>query len=415
MICVTAVSGLVVAYSLLNPTPPRTVVMSTGPVGSAYEDYAEQYREHFAENGIELELRASGGAKDNLGRLHEPTSDVGVAFITMGTPDSVESAGVESLGAMFHEPLWVFTSDDDLANGALLSIAEMQISIGPLGSRSNVAARGLFKLLGLEPDQLQLLALNPADAAKQLMAGSIDTAIFVTNAATPIVKDLLSQEDVVLVNFRRADAYTALYPALKKLKVPAGVGSLAKDLPPNDVNILAFTALLAVREDLHPAIQSLLLDAANQIHAKPDLFHADGGFPSATVYRIPLSATASHYYTSGQPFLQRFLPFWLAVLVMQILVAAIPLIGIVYPALKLMPSAFDWAMQRRIDHLYRELRLLEMQLTEQSNEPNSADLNERLADLEGRVRNLKVPLTYSSRLFALRSHINVVRARIRAE
>ncbi len=45
-----SVAGLIVAFSVLNPTPPRTVVMSTGPAGSAYAAFAEQYREHFAAN-----------------------------------------------------------------------------------------------------------------------------------------------------------------------------------------------------------------------------------------------------------------------------------------------------------------------------------------------------------------------------
>ncbi len=35
-----------------------------------------------------------------------------------------------------------------------------------------------------------------------------------------------------------------------------------------------------------------------------------------------------------------------------------------------------------------------------------------LDDLDSRVRNLKVPLTFSNLVFALRSHVNVVRARI---
>ena len=139
--------------------------------------------------------------------------------------------------------------------------------------------------------------------------------------------------------------------SLANIAVPAGVGSLAKNLPPEDVNILAFTTILVVREDLHPGIQSLLLDAASQIHSVPDLFHADGSFPSNKVFYIPLSSSASRYFTSGKPFLQRFLLFWLSVLVMQILVAALPLIDMVYPALKVIPTVYNWAMRRRIFRL----------------------------------------------------------------
>lgn len=200
------------------------------------------------------------------------------------------------------------------------------------------------------------------EAAEKLKAGEIDAVFMVTYSTTAVVKDLLATQNATLVSFTRANAYAALFPQIKKLSVPAGVGSLAKNLPPEDVNILAFTTILAVREGLHPGIQSLLLDAATQIHSVPDLFHAEGSFPSTKVFHIPLSSSASRYFTSRKPFLQRFLPFWLSVLVMQILVAALPLIGVIYPALKIFPTVYNWAMRRRIFRLYGELRRLETEL-----------------------------------------------------
>ncbi len=411
-IALVAIAGLIAAFTILNPTPPRTVVMSTGPGGSAYAVYAEQYREHFAANGITLELRSSGGAHENLQRLTDPDDDAAVAFITMGSLGLAAEDELYSLGAMFFEPLWVFASDDEIANRNLASASEKKISIGMPGSRSNFAARQLFGLLGFAAGDIPFLELDPQDSVSQLKDGSIDAVIMVTNAATPLLKDLLASEDVTLVDFVRADAYAALYPQLKKLLVPAGVGSLARGLPPNDVNILAFTAILAVRKDTHPAIQTLLLDAASHIHAAPDLFHADGRFPSTDTFLIPLSPDASRYYTSGRPFLQRFLPFWLAILVMQILVAALPLLGLIYPALKFMPSAFEWAMRRRIFLLYGELRVLESELPGNIANDSVGEFVENLDALESKVRNLKVPLTFSNLVFALRSHVNVVRARI---
>ena len=107
-----AITGLLLAFNWLNPTPPRKVVMSTGPEGSAYAEFAEQYREYLASNGIKLELRSSGGAVENLYRLNDPNGEVDIAFITMGSPGTESSLQVRSLGAMFFEPLWVFAEED---------------------------------------------------------------------------------------------------------------------------------------------------------------------------------------------------------------------------------------------------------------------------------------------------------------
>ena len=409
-----SIIGLVLAFDLLNPTPPRTVIMSTGPEGSAYAEFAGQYREYLATNGINLELRGSGGTVENLDRLNDPYGDVDIAFITMGSPGTENSIHVRSLGAMLFEPLWIFAVDPDIARGRFRLVQGKRLSIGPEGSRSNSSARSLLRLLEVDLDLPHFLTLDPADAVSEIKAGTIDAVFMVTHSITPVVKELLATQNVTLVDFKQASAYAALYPQLKKLTVPAGVGNLANNLPPEDVNLLATTTILAVRDDLHPAIQGLFLDAASKIHAIPDLFHAEGSFPSAQTFRIPLSASASRYYKSGQPFLQRFLPFWLAILVMQILVAAIPLIGIVYPALKLIPSVFSWAMRRRIFRLYGELRRLESLLGKDAKEEDREKIVEKLDDLDRRVRNLKVPMAYSNLVFALRMHVDVVRARLPA-
>jgi len=73
---VIVVAAIWAAFALLQPTPPRKVVMSTGPEGSAYAHFGELYREIFAREGIDLELRTSAGALENLARLNDPQSGV---------------------------------------------------------------------------------------------------------------------------------------------------------------------------------------------------------------------------------------------------------------------------------------------------------------------------------------------------
>ena len=261
------VVALFVAFATLKPTPPSKIVMSTGPAGSAYAIFAEQYRELLAQDGIELELRSSAGTFENLARLNDPDSGVSVSFVTLGIPATAESADLESLGAIFFEPVWFFHRSSDVSLANLTSALGNRLSIGPPGSMTNFAARRLIELNGIDSEKIQLLNLEPHEAAAQLKVGTIDSAMIITAGSAPMIKDLLAAEELTLASFARADAYTALYPPLSKLRVPAGLGNLANNLPPNDVDILSFTAVLASRGDLHPAIQTLLLDAAMQIHA----------------------------------------------------------------------------------------------------------------------------------------------------
>jgi len=166
-----------------------------------------------------------------------------------------------------------------------------------------------------------------------------------------------------------------------------------------------------VRKDLHPAIQYLLLDAAREIHGGPGIFQKVGQFPAAEAIDVPLSDHARTFYTSGRPFLQRYLPFWLAVFAGQLLVLLIPVVGVLYPLLRLAPALYGWSMRRRIFRLYGELKFLDDELDRRGHEA-VADVRTRLDHLEQRTNHMKVPLAFRQLQYTLRLHIGVVRQRL---
>src|SRR5574343_2097458 len=94
------------AYWWPQPTPPRHVVLATGPEQSAYERFGQAYAQALAPYGIEVRLRTTGGAADNLALLKAGEVDLG--FVRGGSGQVNEDAGLESLGTLFVEPLWLF-------------------------------------------------------------------------------------------------------------------------------------------------------------------------------------------------------------------------------------------------------------------------------------------------------------------
>ena len=228
-----------------------------------------------------------------------------------------------------------------------------------------------------------------------------------------VVHQLLAASDVNLVSFPRADAYVALYPELSKLVLPQGVGNLATNRPPTDVSLIAPKASLIVRHDLHPAIQYLLLEAASEIHSGPNIFHQQAEFPAAERGDVPLTDTAHQFYRSGTPFLQRYLPFWLAILASRLLLLLIPVLGVAYPLLRFAPLLYRWSIQRRIFRLYGELKFIEAELDRPAGTVNG-DALARLQRLEDHANRLLVPVGYAYLLYTLRSHIAMVRDRVTA-
>ena len=409
LVLVVVVSVAIVA--ILNPPPPRTVVMTTGPQGSAYAEFGERYRALLAKEGIELQLRPSAGAVENLGHLRDPRSGVDVGFVQGGIGNLQQSADLVSLGTLFYEPLWFFYRNVQLDRG-LSGLRGKRISIGPEGSGTRALTLALLARNGIDQSFAELLPFTPQVAGEKLLGGEIQAAIMLTSWDSPVVRKLAGATDVDLVSFPRADAYVALYPFLDKLVLPTGVGDLARNRPPVDTVLLAPKASLAVRRDLHPAIQYLLLDAASQIHGEPGIFQKAGQFPAAESIDIPLSEPARQFYKSGRPFLQRYLPFWLAVLVGQLLILLIPVVGVLYPTLRLMPAVYGWTMRQRIFRLYGELKFLEAEVERRGAEQGIEDLGAQLDRLEYRVNHFRVPVTFAHMLYTLRIHIALVRTRI---
>ena len=392
-------------FVLLHPTPPRTIAMATDPEGSLSAGLAEQYRELLARDGIDLRLVPSVGAVETVAHLRDPKSGISVGIIPGGITNRQDSPGLVSLGTLFYEPLWLFYHGPRRAEKHE-NLRDRRVSIGPEGSGARALSLELLARIGIIDQRNTLLSLAPQAAAEKLLHGEIDVVIMLGAWESPLVRQLLVAKDVHLANVTRADAYVALYPYLSKLVLPAGVGDMAENRPPTDVTLLAPKASLVVRRDLHPAIQYRLLEAAAQIHSGAALFRKAGEFPAPESIDLPLSDHARQFYKTGPPFLQRHLPFWLAVLVQQLLVVLIPVLGLLYPVLRFAPQVYDWVVQRRVFALYGELKLLEDALAARAAQDDITDLVARLGELEERASRFRPPL------YTLRLHLSLVRQRL---
>ena len=411
---VLLVAGLWWALDLWAPPPPRTVTMATGPEGGAYVEVAERYRAILARAGVELLLRPTAGAVENLALLRDAGSGVSVGFVVAGTAKEGDSETLVSLGTVFYEPFWLFHRGLDPGRGGS-GLQGKRIAIGPEGSGTRELALHLMGLVGLDTRSAELLPLTPGEAADALARGEIDVAPILSSWDSPLVHRLLVTPGVELAGFPRADAHLALNPHLSKLVLPAGVADLARNIPPADVVLIATKGNLVVRRDLHPAVQYLLLSAADEVHSRPGLFHRPGEFPAAEAIDLPLSEYARQFHKSGRPWLQRFLSFRLAVLAERLLILFVPLLGIVYPLAKLLPALYTWAIRRRIFRLYGQLKLIEIEAERTGDEGSSAELLARLNDLDERVTHLRVTRPHAWLAYTLRHHINLVREKLQKD
>ena len=403
--------GFAVAYQFVQPAPPKRIVITTGGESGAYYQFAQRYAAILARDGITLEVKSSAGSLENLDRLKADEAQVG--FVQGGVmppkedPDAEDDSGLLSLGSLFYEPVWVFyRGERDLTR--LTDLRGKRIAIGQEGSGVRQLAQQLLAANEIEAGE-HLVPLSGLTAAEELQQGRIDAAFIIASESAPVVQVLLRSPGIRLMSFAQSGAYQRRFPFLTKLTFPQGVADLVRDFPPNDIKVLAPTANLIVRDDLHPALQSLLLQAASEVHGKSGFFQDAGEFPSYKDQMLPLSPDAARYFKSGPSFLQRYLPFWLAVLVDRLIVLLLPVVALLIPLLKVAPAIYTWRVRSKVFRCYGELKFLEDDLKNHFDRAKLAEYRSRLDALEDEAVQLHVPLGFTDLVYTLREHVNLVR------
>lgn len=403
-----AAVAFLVAYQFVEPAPPDRIVIATGEPDGAYHAFGEQYRDVLAEDDVELHVQTTAGSAENITLLESADSEVQVAFIQGGTQSFAQTDTLVSLATLYYEPLWIFHRSD-LSLERLTDLAGQRISVGPENSGTRALALLLLSENSVEPSDFELSTFTDGKAIEALRANQLDVLFMVASSESSHVKQLLVADDIQLLDLERSDAYIRRHQFLSKQILPQGAIDLADNIPPQDVSLLAPTANLVAREDLHPAIIDLLLQAADQIHGEGSMFARPGDFPSPLYVNFPLSPEARRFFDHGPPFLRRTLPFWAATLVDRLKVMLLPLIALAIPLLRSMPPVYQWRMRARVYRWYKELRIIEKSVSECVTPEEVNQYTAELDRIEAEVQEVSVPSSYTKDLYHLRMHIGYVR------
>lgn len=410
-------AACIAAYILVDPAPPKQLRLATGQENSAYEAFGAQYAKALKADDIQVALQPTLGSQDNLERLRSGRADI--AFVQSGSTGTAQGGkqadtrGLVSLGSLFTEPVWLFLRADVKTNN-LTGLRGLRINLGPEGTGVPNLFRQVLAANGVEPNELTIGALANTPATVELLAGRIDGLVFSSAPEAPLIQMLLQTPGIRLFNFAQADAYTRRLPFLTHVTLPRGIVDLGRDIPAQDYHLIAPTATLVAREDLHPALIDLFVKAAGEIHGGAGWFQQQGQFPSPKFTEIPVAPEAAKYYRDGPPLLQRYMRFWLANLFERLWVVVVALAALIIPLSKIVPPLYVWRVRSRVYRWYGELRAVEQaweSAQDEQRETVRADLLRRLDEIEEQVNHISIPLAYADGLYGLRSHINIVRQR----
>jgi uncharacterized protein len=387
---------------LIEPLPPRVITLSTGREGGAYNVFAREYRKVAAADGFSVEIQPGAGSVETLKRLAAGQSMAG--FVQGGTAEAAPTEGLLSLGSLYYEPVWVFHRKN-LPLSGLHDLRGRKIQVGEDGSGIRPLALRLLRDSGVTATNSTLLGLSSDAAATALVKGQLDAAFFIMAPTVPLVRQLLLSPTVSLWSVRRTIAYTSRYRFLSTVTLGEGSVDLAANIPDRDITLLAATATLVVREDVHPVTVRFLLKTAEAVHSRPGLFEAPNAFPSDALVELPLHEAARRYLRKGPPFLERYLPFWMAVTVERWSLLLLPVVGILLPLMRFLPMIYNAQMRKRVTRWYRVVHEIDHKLAHCTPEEAAAAAG-RLRAVQQEIGEMTPPSTgFMGELYDLKQHL----------
>ena len=415
------VALLALTYWWLNPTPPKRVVLATGPEQSAYDEFGKRYAEALKRYGIEVELLRSEGSSDNLALLRSGQADLG--FVQGGTADIGfdDEDAITSLGSLFVEPLWLFYREDAAQrlrqSDTVSHLSELRgwhVNVGTAGSGVPRLFSTLLDVNRIPPGSLQLSEMEQTPATVAFLDGRIDAVVFASAPESLMVQMLLQTPGIRLLDFAQSEAYSRRFGYLTPVVLPQGVVDLAANNPQQDVRLVASTTSLLASTETHPAILQLFAQTATQLHGGAGWFSRTREYPSLEHTEVPVSQEAVRAITNGPPFLQRYLPFWMANLIERMWLAMGLIIALALPLSRVVPPLYTFRIRSRVFRWYAELRDIEQRAEAQGD--NEGDTVQSLLDqldtLESKAEKIVVPLSHTDELYALRNNIHLVRKKL---
>jgi uncharacterized protein len=426
------------------------IVMAAG--SEQHNELAESYRKDLERYGVKFEVRRGAEGFATLRELLKEGASLNAAFIKGGLVGSLqgrlasekqkgrheEFSKLWSIGRVFYEPIWVFVRPD-MPITSLRDLKGKRILTGTRESGTRRIASQLLKANGIEKTDATLIESTLPEDAAPLLDGSADAAFLVDAPDSARIQKLLenmASTKIRLLDFStEAEAYDNRFPAITTVVLRKGAVDLSPVIPPTDVTLLTTTAVLVARKEMHQTLRSLLAHTVLS-HPRsgfdkagdPVLFHKAGDFPSIVDPEFQVPSEVRAVYKSGEmPVLLRTLlpisarlglPFSFTSYVStyggQALLVLIPLVALVIPFSRTVPALYMWMVRRRLFYWYHQLKALERSLDSDGGKPDEAAQLAELERIDGAVRRIQLPLPFSSELYDLRLHIDLVRQRLSA-
>lgn len=407
------IASFYITIQFIQPVPKKEFTIATGSKNGQYYKTALIYKEILEKQKVKVNILTSKGSIDNLQLIKEKKADV--AFIQNGINYDQKETQVSTLASTYYEPLWIFYRNEKYTMDYIVELTSKKISVGQEGSGTNDLASKILSDNKIDNTNSSILNYSTEESKEKLLKGEIDAIFLVSSPDSAVIKELLENPDINLFSLKRAKAYSRKYNFLEPIILYEGTINLYKNVPSENINLLATTALLVARDDFSEELTRLVLKSIKDIHNKKNLFEAENQFPNLHNITIKTNEEAQRYFDYGDTWLEKIFPYWIASNLDRLKILIIPLITLLIPLIKGTLPLYKWSVRSKIYRWYDELQALDLALEGLKIE----ELKSKLLEVEELKKEIKeetkVPLSYMGEYYDLIMHLELIISKLHSK
>jgi len=400
-----AFAAFFLTSKFIQPAPEKELTIAAGSKNGTYYKVAQEYKKLLEQENVTINILETKGSLDNVKLLEEEKADIG--FVQSGTLNN-KNTKIQSLASIYYEPLWIFYKNEGYEINYIIELIGKKISIGSLGSGTYDLSSKILADNGISKENSTFLNYTSKQAYKALTEGKIDALLTVISPNSSLVQNLLENPNINILSIKRAQAYSRKYAYLNTLELYEGTMDLYKNIPNNNMNLLAATANLVAREGVPHELVRLLLKKVKEVHKNKTLFSQENQFPNTLNLDTSINKEALKYLRSGDTWLESIFPYWIASNMDRLKILLIPLLTLMFPLFKGVVPLYRWSMRskiykwyKRINEVDKKIKLLDKQ-----------DLEFELKNIEALQRDIQehtnVPMSFMGEYYNLLLHIDLV-------
>ena len=394
------ISFFVYLYTLVEPAPVKKITIATGREVGVYYEYALRYKKLLEEEDIAVTIIKTAGSIETLKLLNEKKVDIG--FVQSGTASSKDKEHLKSIASLYFEPLWLFSRASINKIAYLNELNSTRLSIGEAGSGTVELTQKLLAQTDLKFDASELFNLDVKESYESFKKSQLDAFFTVLSPRSALIQQMLVDQNLNLVEIKRAKAFTAYFPFLQEYKIYEGSLNLKKNIPSKDLTLLATTATLITHSQVDNTLIRLVTKKIKESSRVGDIF------PSHNYLEIPIHKASQKYLLHGDSFLEKIFPYWIASNIDRLKFLLIPLLTLLIPLFKSLIPIYRWRSRAKVYRWYRKLD----EITENWEDFNLEELDTAQRELKALGREIRsktdVPLSFKWEYHTLQHHIDNV-------